>query len=249
MGSRKVSSGEVIFQEGDSADVAYFVASGGVMLSQLVNGAPQKIRTLGNGDVFGELAFYAPDALRTYSAQATEDSELTTIAAEEMKAVLDAIPASMRALLNLAFDKMKPSRSKAIGQRPTMQGSLFKKLSITPVSDKMKAVLQAMEVPASRLPFRIGGYPEGGEPNRRDYVHLAVATASPPLRVSRQHCEIAIVNDTLVVTDLGSRFCTIVNGEAIGRGRGKYSAPLSKGENSITLGTPESNYTLNVICE
>jgi hypothetical protein len=53
----------------------------------------------------------------------------------------------------------------------------------------------------------------------------------------------------VVVTDLGSRFCTTVNGTVIGRGRGNYSMPLKKGANEVTLGAATGPYRLTVTCK
>jgi hypothetical protein len=112
----------------------------------------------------------------------------------------------------------------------------------------MKGQFKPIEVAVTRLPFRIGGYPEGGEASRRDQVHLSIAAHDNPLRVSRQHCEITVENKALVVSDLGSRLCTKVNGMTIGRGRGAYMAPLKKGENEIILGASDSPYRVTVTC-
>lgn len=249
MDSKTIEKDTVIFQEGDVADVAYFIVSGKVETLQAGRGLAPTKKILAENEIVGELAVYDPTALRPYQAKALEQSTVIPIPAEALAAVTAAQPVAVQALLQLAFDKMKQGRAKTISRKNAALTSAIKKITIKPVGDKMNALFKPVEVSANRLPFRVGGFPEGGEPNRRDTVHLSIPAQANPLRVSRQHCEIGIEEDTLIMTDLGSRFCTTVNGTTIGRGRGCYSLPLQMGENSVTLGTPEGNYTLSVMCE
>jgi hypothetical protein len=52
-----------------------------------------------------------------------------------------------------------------------------------------------------------------------------------------------------MLTDLGSRFCTTVNGTIVGRGHGSYSIGLKKGENTLVLGMGSSPYRFKLYCE
>ncbi len=67
--------------------------------------------------------------------------------------------------------------------------------------------------------------------------------------VSQRHCRIERHEDGVFVVDQGSRFCTIVNGKVIGRGKVSNKAPLQLGENKITLGDHTSHYKLVIRCE
>ena len=58
LGSVCASDGEVIYNEGDAADAVYLVSRGQVQLYNLSNGVKRHIKTLGEGEVFGEAAFY-----------------------------------------------------------------------------------------------------------------------------------------------------------------------------------------------
>jgi len=59
---------------------------------------------------------------------------------------------------------------------------------------------------------------------------------NPPFRLSRLHFMIARSGEQLLVSDLGSRLGTIVNGQAIGHHFMRDAAPLSSGENDILAG-------------
>ena len=62
MRSRSLRAGATIFRHGDKADRMYFLAEGRIELSELG-------RTLQAGQMFGEVAFFAPDRRRTSSAR------------------------------------------------------------------------------------------------------------------------------------------------------------------------------------
>ena len=72
MRSRRFKAGQLIFANGDEADRLYFLASGTVVL-------PEVGRTLQAGQMFGEIAFFAPDRKRSSSALCTSDCTVLSI--------------------------------------------------------------------------------------------------------------------------------------------------------------------------
>lgn len=72
MRSRKYAAGRMIFQRGDSADRLYFLAEGTVEL-------PEVGRQLQPGQMFGEIAFFAPDRRRSSSARCLTPSTVLSI--------------------------------------------------------------------------------------------------------------------------------------------------------------------------
>ena len=72
MRSRRFKAGQLIFANGDEADRLYFLASGTVVL-------PEVGRTLQAGQMFGEIAFFAPDRKRSSSAHCTSDCTVLSI--------------------------------------------------------------------------------------------------------------------------------------------------------------------------
>ena len=72
MRSRRLKAGQLIFANGDEADRLYFLASGTVVL-------PEVGRTLQAGQMFGEIAFFAPDRKRSSSALCTSDCTVLSI--------------------------------------------------------------------------------------------------------------------------------------------------------------------------
>ncbi len=72
MRSRRFKAGTTVFSSGDEARRLYFVVSGEVEL-------PEVDRRLGAGQMFGEIAFFAPDRRRSSSARCATDCVLLSI--------------------------------------------------------------------------------------------------------------------------------------------------------------------------
>lgn len=250
MGEKKVEAGEYLYREGDAADGAYTVVSGKVELLDITSSGEVRAGVADPGQIFGEVAVFDTQSVRPQSARAIEASVLTHLSAEEFQAQFAQCPAPIQPFLQIAFEKMKAVKVKSKQSfADAVNESDITTITIAPASEALKAAIKPIEIPVARLPFRIGGYPEGGEISRKDQVHLSIASQDAPLRVSRQHCEIVVENNTVVVVDLGSRFNTRVNGTIIGRGRGTYTAPLKKGANDVILGAADGPYKFTVTCK
>ncbi len=78
MRSRRYKAGTALFVVGDEADRLYFLASGTVEL-------PEVSRTLQAGQMFGEIAFFAPDRRRSSSARCVTDCTLLSIDEDTFK--------------------------------------------------------------------------------------------------------------------------------------------------------------------
>jgi CRP/FNR family cyclic AMP-dependent transcriptional regulator len=72
MRSKRYKPGSMVFAAGDTADRLYFVASGDVEL-------PEVGRILGPGQMFGEIAFFAPGHKRSSGARCLSDCTLLSI--------------------------------------------------------------------------------------------------------------------------------------------------------------------------
>lgn len=69
LGSMCASDGDVIYTQGDEADAVYMISRGRVQLFNLEYGIKTRAKVLGEGEVFGEAAFYT-DGRREQSVQA-----------------------------------------------------------------------------------------------------------------------------------------------------------------------------------
>jgi CRP/FNR family cyclic AMP-dependent transcriptional regulator len=78
MRSREYKAGDVVFANGDEASRMYFLAAGEVEL-------PEVGRRLAPGQMFGEIAFFAPDRRRSSGARCVIDSTLLSIDEDTFK--------------------------------------------------------------------------------------------------------------------------------------------------------------------
>ncbi len=78
MRSRGYKAGARIFERGAAADRLYFLATGEVEL-------PEVGRRLGPGQMFGEIAFFAPDRRRSSSARCATDCTVLSIDEDTFK--------------------------------------------------------------------------------------------------------------------------------------------------------------------
>jgi Cyclic nucleotide-binding domain len=83
--------GEVIFQEGEEGDCAYFIHSGEVEVVRRENGAEQVIAKLSKGQYFGEMALIS-DARRNATVRSTSGVRCAVLGKENFLAMLKLIP-------------------------------------------------------------------------------------------------------------------------------------------------------------
>jgi pSer/pThr/pTyr-binding forkhead associated (FHA) protein len=105
-----------------------------------------------------------------------------------------------------------------------------------------RAALPAGSLVISRWPFRIGRRAERNPKTDNELVLLD----TEPYRISRAHCALALMNGRFFLLDRGSRRGTVVNGEPVGRGAGRYRAELRRGVNEVVLGGEGSPWRLRI---
>ncbi|MBX9622388.1 MAG: FHA domain-containing protein, partial [Gemmataceae bacterium] len=112
---------------------------------------------------------------------------------------------------------------------------------LTPLTPRAARTVPAEGVRLTRLPFRIGRAAGAGETDGLDLNDLWLVD-DQPFNVSRNHCEVDLTRDGLVVRDRGSQLGCVVNGRPIGGKVWDRFAPLAAGENTLTLGPARSGY-------
>lgn len=93
----RFAAGQEIFHEGASADCAYVVASGQVVLYRDAGGEAVALSRLGEGAILGELALIAPGERLTYAAAETEVSAMR-LSRALFRRVLEEYPEAAAAL-------------------------------------------------------------------------------------------------------------------------------------------------------
>ncbi|MBN8530404.1 MAG: cyclic nucleotide-binding domain-containing protein [Alphaproteobacteria bacterium] len=250
MQQRQFAAKDIIFREGEPSDHAYYLLDGRVEILKSGPNGEVSLAILEPGSPFGEMGLLDASP-RSASARALDAVTVEVIDRRVFEDMVIAIPPPVGRMIQAMIDRLRSTNQRVTSseQATVLLESDIRVLRIVPGSERVANLVQAAEVPVARLPYRIGGYPEDGEPNRYDQNHLYIASEGPPLIVSRNHAAIEIDEGKIVFLDRGSRFGSLVNGHQIGRGRGVYKAPLAMGENEIVLGAKGSEYKLKVICE
>lgn len=251
MAEKQFSAREIIFREGEMADVAYVIRSGAVEILKSGDSGEIKLADLKEGEIFGEMGLFDPKSPRSATARAKSELVVDIIAESELHEMIGQCPPRLVPIINGVFERLRQTnqRVKAKEQATAILESDTDKVVVRP-GEGMEGAFEPLEMPVAHLPLRIGGYPRDGEINRNRGNHINIPSDGPPLAVSANHCEIALQDGHLYLRDLGSRFGTVVNGFTVGRGKGEYKGSLQKGDNAVTLGDKKTSpYRLIVTCE
>lgn len=240
---------QIIFHEGDNANTAYIIRNGEVEILKRADHGEIKLATLTDGEVFGEMGLFERDGTRSATARAIQDTVVDTVSHDEFDKLLGQCPPRILPIIQTVLNRLRSSnqRLSQTEQATVILDSDIDKITVSAASEETQ--FEPVEVMMARLPFMIGGYDQDGKNNKNKHNQLNLLTEGPPLKISRNHCQIEVVDGGLYLTDLGSRFSTIVNGIHIGRGKGKYRVPLQKGANDVQLGGIESPYRITILCE
>jgi len=99
IGSRTFAAGDVIFLQGDpQRGEAYFVQEGSIEVRRLIDGAERVLRTLGHGELLGEVALFR-DAPHSATAVAIEPVIVLVIPRDRLEDMVRAHPDLALALI------------------------------------------------------------------------------------------------------------------------------------------------------
>ncbi|MGE5210358.1 MAG: cyclic nucleotide-binding domain-containing protein, partial [Acidobacteriota bacterium] len=94
VGWRRLEAGEVLFEQGDVADAAYFVVGGRVSVHVVDDGEERLVAELGRGEVVGELGLL-DRAPRSATVRAVRDTTLASFSAATFEELVALSPAMM----------------------------------------------------------------------------------------------------------------------------------------------------------
>jgi CRP-like cAMP-binding protein len=238
MAEKQFAAREIVFREGDVADVAYVIRQGAVEILKHGDSGEVKLAELKDGEIFGEMGLFDPKSPRSATARATCDTVVDIIVEAELDEMIAQCPPRLIPIIHSVFERLRQTnqRVKSKEQATAILEIDVDKIAVRPAEDNPEVAFTPIEMPVAHLPLRIGGFEKSAEKSRKHGNHVHIPAEGPPLAVSSTHCEVAIQDGKLYVRDLGSRFGTVVNGHAIGRGKGEYKGALQKGENTVILG-------------
>jgi hypothetical protein len=256
--TKTFSQGDVVFREGDESSEAYRILSGHVEISIATLEGARSLARLGAGEFFGEMSLI-DDKPRSATATALADCEVEVIHEENFEARVLGDAGNLHVYLRTLFDRLRATdallqwhlnRASTPGQpkssidaalHAAAAGAQPGSVPAAAESPRLRLISTTVgdaptDVTVAKIPFRIGRDTQGGHglaplaPNDLSIPdHL-------PYQISRNHCVIEQRGPGLLVRDLGSRLGTIVNGTKLGIDYDSFVAPLSPGDNVLTLG-------------
>lgn len=247
--ARQIKAGEIIFKEGDKSDVAYHIASGKIEILKKANHGDVQLATLEQGVLFGEMGLF-DDTPRSATARAAVDSTVDVITRNEISAMLGQTPQPLQMIIHALIDRLRNTnvRASQTQKAETIVECDYDNIIIQPKGEALSDTFEPITVNVSQLPFHIGGFPEADSSHVNPINHLNLPSEGPPLIISRHHLTIEVEENTVYVLDRGSRYGTVLDGRAIGKGRGRFKAPLDKGEHTLLFGDKHSPYGIGLKC-
>jgi len=111
------SSGEFLFRQGDPATEMFYVEQGRIVL-------PELGKTLGPGDIIGEMGMFCPTNERTVSAVCEDDLVVYRMDREGVLALMDRRPRDVLALIQLAISRFAENLRAETAAKERIQSEL-----------------------------------------------------------------------------------------------------------------------------
>ena len=270
MHRKTFAPGDLIFQEGDESQEAFWIVSGKVEISIETPQGRSVLTTLDEGEIFGEMGM-VDDKPRAATARALTTTEVEVI--DETDFTDEVLRNETRLLPYLAtlFERLrmttglleaeyaKQRKAGTVAHRAEAPlagagaaGSASQehppvRLTLTATERAAEIHPRGLQVEITKFPFRIGRKSDQDRPSVFSRIDLALHDERP-YSVSRGHCLIERKGAQYFVRDCGSRLGTIVNDAELGEGQSEVLAPLQPGTNTLILGSPDGphHYTVNV---
>ena len=140
MSRAEFGHGDVLFRKGDRADRMFYIEEGAIELTEIG-------KTLGRGEVIGEMGVFCPTNERTVSAVCRDDLVVRTIDRDGLLAMLDRDPHLVFSLLQLAIGRFAENLRRQTAARERIESELR----------------VARDIQSSSLPGTFPAFPERAE--------------------------------------------------------------------------------------
>jgi hypothetical protein len=246
--------GAVIFRQGDNSQDVYRIVSGSVqVMIKQSNGEDLLLATLGEGDIFGEMAM-VDESPRSATVIVSEAADMEVMEPTDFSETFFENPVVMAPYLACLIDRLRSSNEKlfdltqkleAGGEnepavpKPSLSISLGTGLVLLPKSPLSKRTLQLPRIFMKKFPFRIGRQASGKGPHILQKNDLSLINCDP-VQVAMSHISIEQEDGSFYVRDRKTRRGTSVNGKRLHQDEGELLYKLSDKDNELTVGDESS---------
>lgn len=249
---RVYPKGSVIIKQGDYGDEAFQLVSGSVEVSfSSSEGNKTVLAILRPPHMFGEMALI-DEKPRSATVTALTNVEVSvTKKAAFVKHFTEENEGPLIPVLRTMFERLRTTNqvisalSADISVVASAEGghefTSPARLTIKPTTETAKASLGAKKYDVKEFPFRIGRK----EDNDILGINDLMLDDSSPYQISPHHLLISLRNNTIELSDRGSRFGSLVNGIRIGLSNRAKVVELKRGDNEVILGDIYSKIRFN----
>lgn len=257
MTSTLFAEGQVLFREGDPADIVFRILSGTVDILRELDGEPILLGRVGAGQFIGEMGV-VENRPRSATARAAGEVEAEILAPTAFFDQIAGSPPAARELIRRLSQRLREADDRVVNDErrksrvyeqqaePDSRAvQLFSNHAY--LAAKNPWVQRQLHTPLELrdLPFVIGRMPLAGEGQPALEADLKLDDAAP-FRMSRNHFVIEQRDGAYHVRDLGSTLGTIVNGEPIGNHFRTDDAQLRAGDNEVIAGGMDSPFVFSM---
>ena len=141
VGWRRLAAGEVLFEQGDPPDAAYFIVAGRVMVSvREPDGAAEPIAELGRGEVVGELGLL-DRAPRSATVRAVRDTTLAVFTTEVFEELVTRSPALMLHVARGILTRLRRTPRRTVGRAAALTIAVTAPVDPGPIVDGVTAAI------------------------------------------------------------------------------------------------------------
>ena len=255
MKTDKFQALKLIFAEGDHGEQAYRVIEGSVEISIQRDGQKLILAILGAGETFGEMAMIESRS-RSATARALEPTTIEVIERQDFQQILDEGGEQLVPYLTMIFDRLRVTNDRlliALDKLNELQPAVKHRhqgifgsrrtavqVLIEPDSEEMHQQTALKKRLLRFFPFHFCRRAQNTSTKAILQNQILISDRSP-FRVSRKHCIIDTVGESVFIEDKTSQLGTFVNGIPIGGNSQETRVKLIHGSNTLVLGGQDSH--------
>lgn len=119
---RNVLKHNVVFNEGAKGDAAYILTEGKIEISGIIEGHKKVFANLKPISIFGEMALFLDEGLRTATAIALEDSKVIAVTKDDLDEYMRESPKVIASIITVLVSRLKSTTKKAMKVPSTGMG-------------------------------------------------------------------------------------------------------------------------------
>ena len=119
---RNVLKHNVVFNEGAKGDAAYILTEGKIEISGIIEGHKKVFAILNPISIFGEMALFLDEGVRTATAIALEDTKVIVVTKDDLQEFMRESPKVISSIITVLVSRLKSTTKKAMKVPSTGMG-------------------------------------------------------------------------------------------------------------------------------